>query len=63
MPVYNEKMEIWSDVSIAGRRTSEPLGDTGSVWGGTGWYLVVLDQYNLVLFGMKWYSITCYCLV
>ena len=25
------------------------LGDTGSVWGGTGWYLVVLGQYRAVL--------------
>ena len=30
------------------------IGCTGSVWGGTGWYLVVLGQYNLVLFGFKW---------
>ena len=22
--------------------------------GGSGWYLVVLGQYNLVLFGIKW---------
>ena len=29
--------------------------DTGSVEGGTGWYLVVLGQYNLVLLGIKWY--------
>ena len=28
---------------------------TGSVWGTTGWYLVILGQYNLVLFGIKWY--------
>ena len=36
----------------------------GSVWGSTGWYLVVLGQYNLVLFGMKWYwvSIGLLCL-
>ena len=25
------------------------------VWGGTGWYLVVLGQNNLVLLGIKWY--------
>ena len=25
------------------------LVDTGSVWGGTGWYLVVLGQYKAVL--------------
>ena len=27
----------------------------GSVWCGTGWYLVVLGQNNLVLLGIKWY--------
>ena len=27
---------------------------TGSVEGGSGWYLVVLGQYNLVLLGIKW---------
>ena len=31
------------------------FGGTGSVWGGTGWYLVILGQYNLVLLGTKWY--------
>ena len=31
------------------------LGGTGSVWVGSGWYLVVLGQYNLVLIGIKWY--------
>ena len=30
------------------------LGGTGSVWGGTGWYLVVLGQCNLVLLDIKW---------
>ena len=30
------------------------FGGAGSVWGGTGWYLVVLGQYNLVLLGIKW---------
>ena len=30
------------------------LGGTESVWVGTGWYLVVLGQYNLVLLGIKW---------
>ena len=29
------------------------LGGTGSVWGGTSWYLVV-GQCNLVLLGIKW---------
>ena len=31
------------------------LGGTWSLWGGTGWYMVVLGQYNLVLIGIKWY--------
>ena len=30
------------------------LDGTGSVWGGTGWYLVVLGQCNLVLLDIKW---------
>ena len=30
------------------------FGGAGSEWGGTGWYLVVLGQYNLVLLGIKW---------
>ena len=40
------------------------LGGTGSVWGGTGWYLVVLGQCNLVLLGIKWnwVSTTLLCL-
>ena len=29
---------------------------TGSVEVGTGWYLVELGQYNLVLLCIKWYS-------
>ena len=29
------------------------FGGTGLVWGGTGWYLVVLGRYNLVLIGIK----------
>ena len=31
------------------------FGGTGSVWGSTGWYLVILGHFNLVLFGIKWY--------
>ena len=31
------------------------FGGTGSVWGSTGWYLAILGQYNLALFGIKWY--------
>ena len=34
------------------------LGGTGSVWGGTGCYLVVLCQYNFVLLGIKWYCVS-----
>ena len=30
------------------------LDGTGSVEGGTGWYLVVLGQYSLALLGIKW---------
>ena len=30
-------------------------GADRSIWGGTGWYLVVLGQYNFVLLGIKWY--------
>ena len=29
-------------------------GGAGSVWGCTGWYLVVLGQKNLVPIGIKW---------
>ena len=38
---------------------------TGSVEGGTGWYLVVLGQYGAVLVGTwwNWVSITWYCMV
>ena len=40
------------------------LGGTGSVWDGTGWYLVVLGQCNLVLLDIKWnwVSTTLLCL-
>ena len=43
------------------------LVDTGSVWGGTGWYLVVLGQCNLVLNSLldikwNWVSKTLLCL-
>ena len=31
---------------------------TGSVEGGTGWYLVVLGQYKSVLLGFKWYWVS-----
>ena len=30
---------------------------TGSVCVSTGWYLVVLGQYNLALLGIKWYLV------
>ena len=29
---------------------------TDLVWCGTGWYLVLLGQYKLVLLGFKWYG-------
>ena len=34
------------------------FGGNGSVWGGTGWYLVAPGQYNLVLLGFKWYWVS-----
>ena len=34
------------------------LGGTGSVWGGTGWYMVVLGQYNSVLLSIKLYWVS-----
>ena len=30
---------------------------SGSVWGSTGWYMVVLSQYNLVLLSIKLYLV------
>ena len=40
------------------------LGGTGSVWGGTGWYMVVLGQNNSVLLSIKlyWVSKVLVCL-
>ena len=37
-----------------GQQKAVEVDATGSVGGGTGWYLMVLGQYNLVLFGIKW---------
>ena len=34
------------------------LSGTGSVWGGTGWYMVVLGQYNSLLLSIKLYWVT-----
>ena len=34
------------------------LGGTGSVLGGTGWYIVVLGQYNSVLLNVKLYWVS-----
>ena len=31
------------------------FGGTGSVWGSTGWYLMILGQFNLVLIGIELY--------
>ena len=31
------------------------FGGTGSVWGGTVWYLMVLAKYRAVLVGTWWY--------
>ena len=33
----------------------------GSVYGDSGWYLVVLGHYKLVLLGTWWYSQGFYC--
>ena len=30
------------------------FGGDGSVWGGNGWYLVVLGQYNFLMLVIKW---------
>ena len=40
------------------------LVGTGSLWGGTGWFLLVMGQYNLVLLVIKlyWVSIGLLCL-
>ena len=34
------------------------LGGNRSVWGGTGRYLVVVGQHNLVLLGIRWYLVS-----
>ena len=34
------------------------LSDTGSAWGGTGYFLVVLGQYGAVLVGTWWYWVS-----
>ena len=43
------------------------LYGTWSVLGGTGWYLLVLGQFNLILLGIKWYWISigllCLCIL
>ena len=40
------------------------LGGTGSVLGGSGWYMVVLGQYNSVMLSIKlyWVSKVLVCL-
>ena len=30
------------------------FGGAGLIWGDTGWNLVVLGHYNLILLGIKW---------
>ena len=44
--------------SVSRRRHWLVFGGAGSVWGGTGWYLVILGQYNLILLGIKWNWVT-----
>ena len=34
------------------------VAGTRSVWGGTGWYMVVLGQYNSVLLRIKLYWVS-----
>ena len=34
------------------------LDGTGSVWGGSGWYLVVLGHYRVVLVETLWYWVS-----
>ena len=31
------------------------FGGNGSVWGGTGWHLVVMGQCRVVLVDIRWY--------
>ena len=38
------------------------LGGTGSEFSGSGWYLVMLRQCNLVLLGIKWTLLCLYML-
>ena len=42
----------WYWVSI--ERRWWVCGSNGSVWGGVGWYLVILGQYGAVLVGSWW---------
>ena len=59
----SEVVEVQEDTStLDGDQSIDEIA--GSVWGSTGWYLVVLGQYNLVLLGIKWYwvSIGLLCL-
>ena len=34
------------------------VGGAGSVWSGTGWFLVILGQYGALLVGTWWYWIS-----
>ena len=51
----------WLLYDNTGRQWLVFSGD-GSVWGGTGWYLVLLGQYNLVLLGIKWNQVVTWLL-
>ena len=46
----------WNWVSIG--RQWLVLGGSGSVWGVTGWYMVVLGQYISVLLSIKLYRVS-----
>ena len=41
-----------------GLKVSRSQGDNGSVWSGTGWYLVVLGQCGVLLVCTWWYRVS-----
>ena len=40
---------------VSRRRYCLVLGDTGSIWGGTGWFLVILVGTLWYLVSIEWY--------
>ena len=63
LPATGMLVDTWYWVSI--ERYWLVLGGTGSVGGGTGWYLVVLGQYRSVLIDTwrYWVNIERYWLI